>query len=215
MTDPNPSLFDETEPGSSIWKMDWDVLAQAASQCARCRLHEGRHHVVFGEGNNHSAVVFVGEGPGEQEDLTARPFVGRAGQLLDKILEAAKIPRDSVYITNMVKCRPPGNRNPQADEIDECWPYLSRQIQLISPKIIVALGNVPARFFLKTSQGITKIRGQFYPWKEGVEIFPMYHPSYLLRNPSREEGSPKHQAWQDIQALKARMEEFEAETGTP
>lgn len=209
MDEQTPSLF-EVSQGPSIWTMDWDPLTQEAAGCTRCPLHTGRTHVVFGEGNLKSPVMFVGEGPGEQEDLSGRPFVGRAGQLLDKILEAAHIPRESVYITNMVKCRPPGNRNPQRDEIDACWPFLSRQIQLIAPKIIVSLGNVPTQFFLKTTQGITKTRGQFYPWKGGIEVFPMYHPSYLLRNPSREKGSPKHQAWQDIQTIKARMDEIKA-----
>jgi len=202
-----PSLFDEPS-GPNIWTMNWEELAKDASGCKRCPLHQGRTTVVFGEGNVHSPAMFIGEGPGEHEDLSGRPFVGKAGQLLDKILEAAGIPRDSVYIGNMVKCRPPDNRTPQRDEVDACWPYLSRQIALMKPKIIVALGNVPAQFFLKTTQGITKLRGQFYPWKDGIEIFAMYHPSYLLRNPSREAGSPKHQTWQDIQTLKARLDEL-------
>jgi len=202
-----PSLFGD-EGGSGFRKLDWEPLTETASGCTRCRLCEGRTTVVFGEGNRNSPVVFIGEGPGEQEDLTGRPFVGRAGQLLDKILAAAGIARESVYITNMVKCRPPHNRNPEPDEIAACWPYLEQQLRLMRPKVIAALGNVPAQYFLKTKQGITKTRGQFYPWKAGIEIFPMYHPSYLLRNASRAPGSPKHQTWQDIQALKARLDEL-------
>lgn len=212
MNEETPSLFDQ-ESGPSIWDMDWEPLTQEMLSCTRCRLCEQRTNVVVGEGDVNTTVMFIGEGPGEQEDVTGRPFVGRAGQLLDKILEAAHIPRESVYITNMVKCRPPGNRNPQKDETDECWPFVSRQIALIKPKVIVSLGNVPTQFFLKTTTGITKTRGQFYPWKDGIEIFPMYHPSYLLRNPSKNPGSPKHQAWQDIQTLKTRMDEFAAEAG--
>lgn len=200
-----PSLF-QPEEAAELRRLGWDPLAARARDCTRCRLHRGRTHVVFGEGNPHSPVVFIGEGPGEQEDLTGRPFVGRAGQLLDKILAAAGIPRESVYITNMVKCRPPGNRNPQPDEIEACWPFLEQQLRLLRPRVIVALGNVPAQFFLKTREGITKLRGKFYPWKAGIEVFPMFHPSFLLRNPSREPGSPKHMTWQDIQTLKARLD---------
>lgn len=206
MDEHDQPLFEPAGSGPNFQDMDWEALQHSATACTRCRLCEGRHHVAFGEGDPRSAVMFVGEGPGEQEDLSGRPFVGRAGQLLDKILEAAGIARQSVYIANMVKCRPPGNRNPQLDEIQTCYPFLQRQIALVAPKIIVVLGNVPAQFFLKTKQGITKTRGQFYPWKDGIELFPMYHPSYLLRNASRQPGSPKHQTWQDIQTLKARMD---------
>lgn len=213
MEEKSPSLFDASS-GPSIWTMGWPALGAEAAGCTRCPLHQERTQVVFGEGSQATSILFVGEGPGEQEDLTGRPFVGRAGQLLDKILEAAGIPRQSVYITNMVMCRPPGNRNPQRDEVDACWPFLQRKIQLIQPKIIATLGNVPTQFFLKTTQGITRTRGQFYPWKQGIEVFPMYHPSYLLRNPSREPGSPKHQAWQDIQTLKARLDAWAAGSDT-
>lgn len=199
------SLFEE-DPGKELRGLDLEGLARHASTCRRCRLHRGRRQVVFGEGDPRAPVMFIGEGPGEHEDRQGRPFVGRAGQLLDQILEAVAIPRESVYITNMVMCRPPGNRSPQRDEIAACWPYLEHRIRLIRPRVIVALGNVPAQFFLKTTQGITKLRGQFFPWKAGIEIYPMFHPSYLLRNASREPGSPKYLTWQDIKGLKARMD---------
>ncbi|MCX8102958.1 MAG: uracil-DNA glycosylase [Candidatus Bipolaricaulota bacterium] len=172
----------------------------------KCRLHQSRTNVVFGEGSTKSPVIFIGEGPGEVEDSTGRPFVGPAGQKLTEILESVGIARESVYICNMVKCRPPGNRVPQRDEIEACWPYLEAQIRHIKPKIIVALGNVPAQYFLKTTEGITTLRGRFFPWRDGIEIYCMFHPSYLLRNPSREPGSPKYLTWQDIKKLKERLD---------
>jgi DNA polymerase len=200
-------LFGE-DPRQKFRHMGWEELGKTASVCRLCRLCESRTQVVFGEGSHQAKAIFIGEGPGENEDLQGRPFVGRAGQLLDQILAAAGIPRESVYITNMVMCRPPGNRTPQSDEIETCWPYLSRKLQLLCPQIIVALGNVPAQFFLKTTEGITKLRGQFVSWKDNMEIFPMFHPSFLLRNPSREVGSPKYLTWQDIKKLKARLHEL-------
>jgi len=200
-------LFGE-DPRQKFRNMSWEELQKTASTCRLCRLCESRTQVVFGEGSHQSQAILIGEGPGENEDLQGRPFVGRAGQLLDQILDAAGIPRESVYITNMVMCRPPGNRTPQPDEIEACWPYLARKLQLLHPKVIVALGNVPAQFFLKTTEGITKLRGQSIPWKDNMEIFPMFHPSFLLRNPSREVGSPKYLTWQDIKQLKARLDEF-------
>jgi DNA polymerase len=176
--------------------------------CELCRLKESRTQVVPGEGDPQADLIFIGEAPGEVEDRQGRPFVGPAGQLLDKILESAGFKREEVYITNMVKCRPPLNRTPQRDEIEACWPYLDAQIRHLKPKIIVALGNVPAQFLLKTTEGITALRGQFFRWREGIEIFPMFHPSYLLRNPSKEKGSPKYLTWQDIQRVKERLSEL-------
>jgi DNA polymerase len=200
------SLFDTPQQSPRFMSFE-EARAQAAG-CTLCRLKESRTHVVFGEGSPKSLVIFIGEGPGEVEDQTGRPFVGPAGQKLTEILTAAGIPREDVFITNMVKCRPPQNRTPLRDEIETCWPYLEAQIRHIRPKIIVALGNVPAQYFLNTTDGITKLRGQFFPWKDGIEIFPMFHPSYLLRNPSREKGSPKYLTWQDILKLKERLDEF-------
>lgn len=182
-----------------------DLLAERARACRRCPLAEGRKTVVFGEGNPQAGLMFVGEGPGEVEDDTGRPFVGPAGQLLTQILASVGISRDDVYIANIVKCRPPGNRVPTRAEMEACWEWLSAQIALISPRIIVTLGNTPTGWFLDSTEGITQLRGRFYRWKGGIEVFPMYHPSYLLRNPSKAKGSPKYQTWQDIQTVKERL----------
>ena len=205
MSEPR-SLFDK--PVKVLPTMNFEEARAKSATCTLCRLKETRTNVVFGEGNEKSLVLFIGEGPGEVEDQTGRPFVGPAGQKLTEILESAGIHREDVYIGNMVKCRPPNNRAPQKDEIEACWPYLQAQIRHIKPKIIVPLGNVPAQFLLKTTDGITKIRGQFFKWKDGIEIYPMFHPSYLLRNPSKEKGSPKYLAWQDILQLKRRIDEL-------
>lgn len=201
------SLFDfEKRPDPR--ELGFDELIAQLRGCELCRLRESRTQVVPGEGDPQADLLFIGEAPGEVEDREGRPFVGPAGQLLDKILESAGFRREEVYITNMVKCRPPLNRTPQRDEIETCWPYLDAQIRRIRPRIIVALGNVPAQFLLKTTEGITSLRGQFFRWREGIEIFPMFHPSYLLRNPSKEKGSPKYLTWQDIQKVKERLGEL-------
>ena len=155
-----------------------------------------------GEGDPDSDVLFIGEGPGREEDEQGRPFVGRAGQKLDDILNSVEINRETVYITNMVKCRPPENRSPTQGEISTCFPYLEAQIAAINPSLIITLGNSATKYLLDTDRGITSTRGQLYDWRGQIQIFPMYHPSYLLRNPSTEEGSPKHQTWQDIQKVK-------------
>lgn len=201
------SLFDR--PTEALKALTFAEAERQARVCTKCRLHESRTNVVFGEGDIKSPVIFVGEGPGEVEDSTGRPFVGPAGQKLTEILESAGISRESVYIGNMVLCRPPGNRTPQKDEIETCWPYLEAQIRHIKPKIIVALGNVPTQYLLKTTEGITNLRGKFFPWKDGIEIYCMFHPSYLLRNPSKEPGSPKYLTWQDIKKLKERLDELQ------
>lgn len=206
------SLFDAgdehggEEPDLS--NLSWDELIERMRGCERCRLKASRTQVVPGEGPCPAELVLIGEAPGEVEDHSGRPFVGRAGQLLDKILESVGLHRDEVYITNMVKCRPPLNRTPERDEVETCWPWLERQLELLKPRIIVALGNVPAQWFLRTREGITKLRGRFYPWRDGIEVFPMFHPSFLLRNPSREKGSPKYLTWQDIQRVKERLDEL-------
>ena len=170
--------------------------------CTLCRLCEKRTNIVFGEGTANAKVMFIGEGPGADEDKTGRPFVGRAGQLLNKILQGVGWQREDVYITNIVKCRPPGNRDPKEDEMFLCERYLLAQIEAISPLVIATLGNVPKKYFLGDIGGITRVRGKLYKWEAGgIDIFPMYHPSYLLRNEARHEGSPKWQTWQDIKAL--------------
>lgn len=169
--------------------------------CMRCKLCKGRKTIVFGEGAPDAVLVFVGEGPGQEEDQQGRPFVGAAGQLLtDIIVKGMKLNREDVYICNIVKCRPPGNRNPEPDEIEACEPFLIKQLQAIRPKMIVALGNVAVKTLLKTKEGITKLRGT---WKtyQGIPLMPTFHPAYLLRNPS-----DKKLVWEDIKKVLAEME---------
>ncbi|RDI96553.1 uracil-DNA glycosylase [Meiothermus sp. QL-1] len=188
--------------------MTLELLAAQAQACTACGLSKSRTHVVFGEGNPDARLMIVGEGPGEEEDLQGRPFVGRSGQLLDKILEAAGIPRQSVYIANIVKCRPPQNRVPEPLEAKTCTSlWLIRQIQLVQPQIIIPLGATALEFFAGEKLSITKARGKFFEW-QGIRVFPMFHPAYLLRNPSRAPGSPKHLTWLDIQLVKKTLDEL-------
>ena len=183
----------------------WKHAYLNAQSCKSCRLSETRTKVVFGDGNPHSRLLFIGEGPGADEDDQGLPFVGRAGQLLTQILGAVGIDRKDVYITNIVKCRPPENRVPTPEEMMICDQHLQTQILLINPALIVLLGNTPARWILKTSEGITKIRGKWFEW-HGIPVMPMFHPSYLLRNASSTEGSPKHLTWLDIQEVKRQWD---------
>ncbi len=180
--------------------------------CKGCSLAATRTNVVFGDGNPHSRLLFIGEGPGADEDDQGLPFVGRAGQLLTQILSAAEIDRKDVYITNIVKCRPPENRLPAPEEMLACDQHLQTQIMLINPALIVLLGNTPTRWILRTNEGITKIRGRWFEWR-GIAVMPMFHPSYLLRNASSKEGSPKHLTWIDIQEVKKQWKSVK-ETGT-
>lgn len=175
-------------------------------------LHDLSDQLVFGEGDPDADLMLIGEAPGEEEDRSGRPFVGRAGQLLDRILASVEIDRADVYITNMVKFRPPGNRAPRPEEISASLPLLREQIQLVRPQIIATLGNVPSQWFLGTKEGITRTRGRWHDW-QGVRVFPVYHPAYLLRNPSRERGSPKWETWQDMQTLKAALVALGAKSG--
>jgi DNA polymerase len=163
-------------------------------------LHANRTNIVFGEGNPHAELVFVGEGPGQEEDQQARPFVGAAGQLLtDIIVKGMQLKREDVYICNIVKCRPPDNRNPEPDEIEACEPFLIKQLLAIKPKVIVVLGNTSAKTLLKTTEGITKLRGT---WKafQGIPVMPTFHPAYLLRNPK-----DKSLVWKDIQQVMEKL----------
>jgi uracil-DNA glycosylase family 4 len=179
------------------------------NKCDACRLAQTRTNVVPGEGNINSPIIFVGEGPGEEEDKTGRPFVGRAGKLFDKILESVNLERKNVYIANIVKCRPPKNRVPLPDEVEACSPFLMAQIETINPKVIVPLGATAMKFFLGNDvKSITAARGKLYDWKSGIKIFPMFHPSYLLRNASKAPGSPKYLTWEDIKKLKKMYDEF-------
>ena len=148
-----------------------EEVAEECKNCEKCPLYLSRTKVVPGEGNAKSKVMFIGEAPGEEEDLKGEPFVGKAGQLLTKILQSVDIEREDIFITNMLKCQPPANRNPSKSEIETCLPYLETQIALINPKIIVTLGNVPTQYLLETTQGITKIRGQWFDWLGGIKIF--------------------------------------------
>ncbi len=177
-----------------------DTVRDELAGCTRCKLHKGRKTIVFGEGKNNAVLVFVGEGPGQEEDQQGRPFVGAAGQLLtDIIVKGMKLKREDVYICNIVKCRPPDNRNPEPDEIAACEPFLIKQFQAIKPKMIVALGNVAIKTLLKTSEGITALRGK---WKtyQGIPLMPTFHPAYLLRNPG-----DKALVWEDIKKVIAEM----------
>ncbi|MBN1829123.1 MAG: uracil-DNA glycosylase [Deltaproteobacteria bacterium] len=178
-----------------LFKPTLQDLRAEMGDCTRCHLHQGRKHIVFGEGDPQAELIFVGEAPGEQEDLQGRPFVGRAGQLLTKIIEAMGMGREDVYICNILKCRPPGNRNPKIEEIDICEPFLVKQLQTIEPKVICALGSIAARTLLKTELPITVLRGNFHFYRD-IRVMPTYHPAYLLRNPS----AKKH-VWRDVQLI--------------
>ena len=171
--------------------------------CQRCSLHAGRKNVVFGTGNPQASLVFVGEAPGADEDQQGLPFVGRAGQLLTKIIEAMGFRREDVYIANILKCRPPNNRNPLPAEIRVCEPFLIQQLMAISPKIICALGTFAAQTLLKREIPITVMRGKFYDY-HGIPLMPTYHPAYLLRNPSA-----KKQVWEDVQQIMKRLQSGE------
>ncbi|MBI4404980.1 MAG: uracil-DNA glycosylase [Deltaproteobacteria bacterium] len=170
--------------------------------CRRCRLCEGRHNIVFGTGNPQAKLMFVGEGPGADEDARGEPFVGRAGQLLTKIIEAMKLQRGEVYIANVVKCRPPKNRAPLPDEIDNCLPFLRKQIEIIQPTWIVALGLYAANTLTGHSGPISSLRGRFHPlsWDPSRSVMPTYHPAYLLRNPAA-----KKIVWEDMKQVKAKL----------
>jgi uracil-DNA glycosylase len=174
-------------------------LEAVAKPCTLCRLHQGRTHVVFGVGNPQAELMFVGEAPGRDEDLHGEPFVGRAGQLLTRIIEAIGMKRQDVYIANVIKCRPPNNRNPEADEIARCEPYLIRQIELVKPRLIVALGTFAAQSLLKTKLPISQLRGRFHTY-QGVRVMPTFHPAFLLRNPER-----KRAVWEDMQAVQREL----------
>ena len=166
--------------------MDWNALEQTCMGCQRCALADGRHNVVFGVGSRDAEVLFVGEGPGENEDLQGEPFVGAAGEDLNGILSLAGLKREDVYIANVLKCRPPGNRNPRPEEVLACSPFLREQIRSIWPDIIVTLGNPATHFVLKTEIGITKLRGRFHQMGHFV-VMPTFHPAAALRNPAWQE----------------------------
>jgi DNA polymerase len=179
------------------------ALREEIGPCTRCKLHAGRTNLVFGTGNPEARLMFVGEGPGGDEDLQGLPFVGRAGQLLTQIIKAMGYEREDVYIANVVKCRPPGNRNPEPDEIERCQPFLMRQIAITRPAVIVALGKFAAQTLLQTSEPITRLRGHFRQLGD-VRVMPTFHPSYLLRNPSA-----KREVWEDMKQVMGALKNID------
>lgn len=178
---------------------DLPALATAASDCRKCRLAAGRTNVVFGIGDPAAQIMFIGEGPGADEDRLGEPFVGRAGQLLNSMIRAMGLRREDVYIANVVKCRPPRNRDPQPDEVAACLPYLARQIELINPAVLVTLGRVAASHLLGTKTPISSYRGRWQRWQER-DVMPTFHPAYLLRSPSQ-----KPKAWADLKSVLLRL----------
>jgi len=190
-----PSLFEAAEriEGDTLERVRGDI----GSECARCKLHKARTKIVFGVGNPKAELVFVGEGPGRDEDAQGEPFVGRAGKLLTQMIEAMSLRREDVYICNVVKCRPPENRLPEKDEIATCSPFLYRQLDAIRPKVICCLGACSAQTLLATTQGISRFRGEWLDWR-GTRLIATYHPAYLLRNPSA-----KGEVWKDLQKVMA------------
>jgi DNA polymerase len=178
--------------------------------CTRCKLHTlGRTQIVFGVGNPAADLMFVGEAPGADEDIQGIPFVGRAGQLLTKMIEAMGFTRDEVYIANVLKCRPPGNRNPEPDEIAQCQPFLFRQLESVQPKVVIALGAFAARTLLNTDAAISRLRGRVHHFR-GVKLIPTFHPSFLLRSPGY-----KREAWQDLQLAMSELGRELPRTSSP
>lgn len=193
-------MIEQRASAPSALPDDLKTLEQIVSQCQLCPLSKTRTKTVFGEGNPHAALMFVGEGPGAQEDATGRPFVGRAGELLTKMIEnVLEIPRSEVYIANIVKCRPPNNRVPTPEEAYTCLPYLHKQIELIQPKVIVALGGTAYHYLTGDRTGITKVRGEVVEMG-AFRLVPTYHPSYLLRNPSA-----KKEVYHDLLKIKGML----------
>jgi DNA polymerase len=190
-------------PGTDdINSLDWDSLRLKVESCTACGLHESRTQTVFGVGNTQADWMIIGEAPGAEEDRQGEPFVGRAGQLLTAMLQAIGLQRDQVYIANMLKCRPPGNRDPHADEIEHCMKYLYRQIDLIQPKMILVVGRIAAQSLLHTSQPVGKLRAKLHKLADReIPLVVTYHPAYLLRSPAE-----KRKAWQDLCLARAALE---------
>jgi uracil-DNA glycosylase len=199
----SPELIQPIEPIEPSEPIEPRIALQVVrddlgADCSRCKLHTlGRTQVVFGVGNPSADLMFVGEAPGADEDVQGEPFVGRAGQLLTKIIEAIGLGRSDVYIANVIKCRPPGNRNPEPDEVEQCEPFLFRQIDTVKPKVVVALGKFAAQCLLRTNDPITRIRGREFKYRDAI-LIPTYHPAYLLRTPSA-----KREVWEDMKRVRA------------
>jgi DNA polymerase len=190
---------DDTVADAVPW--DWDSLAARVSACTLCALHRTRTQTVFGVGARDADLLIIGEAPGADEDQQGVPFVGRAGQLLTKIIEAIGLKRDDVYIANVIKCRPPSNRNPEPDEVSTCEPFLARQIDIVRPKVIVALGTFAAHLLLHTDAPISRLRGVVHDYR-GASLIPTFHPAYLLRSPDR-----KREVWEDMKKVRALLNE--------
>jgi uracil-DNA glycosylase family 4 len=187
-----------------------EQTAAAAKDCRLCGLCDTRTNVVFFDGNPEAKLMIIGEGPGQMEDQTGLPFVGRAGKLLDKILEAGNIDRKrDTYICNIVKCRPPQNRVPTKEEAAACRPYLEAQIDFVQPKLILLAGATAVRGVLQVKEPISHIRGKWFPYRNNAKVMPIFHPSYLLRNDSKEVGSPKWLMWQDIKEVRRALDALE------
>lgn len=186
------------------------TVEQSCRNCSRCSLCKTRNNVVFSDGVANGRLMLIGEAPGFHEDQEGKPFVGRSGKLLDKILESVGFSRDkNIYLCNVVKCRPPENRNPTPEEQNLCREYLDRQIAILKPKIILLCGSIATKAMLSGKEGITRIRGKWFDGPYGSKMTPIFHPSYLLRNPSHEVNSPKWLTWQDIREVRRRWEELE------
>jgi DNA polymerase len=201
----NLKLFEKPQ---DLTNLTYEEVKAIAGKCTKCPLSEGRTNVVFGHGRVPCNLMLIGEGPGEQEDLQGLPFVGRAGQLLTKILESVEISREKdIYITNIVKCRPPGNRAPLSNETEACFPYLEAQIQIIKPKIILLAGAPSTKVVLGKTEPMSKMRGQWFKLPgTDISVMPIFHPSYLLRNPSKNKGTPKWLTWQDMQEVRNALD---------
>ena len=198
-TDKSLEIMESWEDNGVDMPENLEDIQRDLGDCHRCKLAEGRTNIVFGVGNPKARLVFVGEGPGYEEDKQGEPFVGAAGQLLTKIIKAINLTREQVYICNIIKCRPPGNRNPMPDEIEICSPFLERQLMAIRPDFICALGKFAAQTLLNTNVAISRLKGRFHDYM-GIKVLPTYHPAYLLRNPGK-----KRDVWEDMQKLMKEM----------
>lgn len=184
-------------------RYSWQQLSEELNDCGKCRLCESRNHIVPGEGNPNARLMFIGEGPGQEEDRLGRPFVGRSGELLTRMIHAIGIERSEVYICNIVKCRPPQNRNPEPDEAEACLPFLRAQFALVRPQVVVLLGKVACRYTLHEEIFVTRDHGRWFE-RKGTWFMPTFHPSALLRDPAK-----KRDAWEDFQKIRAKLKELE------
>jgi DNA polymerase len=197
---PTPSEPSRDDGERRAPRLSLAAVREELGDCTRCKLSQTRQNIVFGVGDPEAALMFIGEGPGAEEDRRGEPFVGKAGQLLDKMIRAMGWTRDSVYIANIVKCRPPGNRDPEPDEVEACEPFLARQIEAVRPRVIVTLGRPSTQLLLRTRAPISALRGKFQEYR-GIRVMPTFHPAFLLRSPER-----KREAWDDLRAVMAELD---------